>query len=192
MRAAFWPMGRREKRDPFNPGQQLIRKDGDDGAFDYVTELPEGIYDLILCSSAGSGATGFDGIWFFGSGGSGAAWEGKFKNPHKQQIKIHIGQGAGQEAYFELGGVRMITLTGGANGSFFSGASGGVVTVNSALDVRETRISESSIGNTGNGYTENPSTTAPCTIRPWGDCTADGTGHIQHNGGMLLKYVSLI
>lgn len=185
IKAAFWPMDGREELISFDP----VQKAGDEGVIDYVEDLPKGIFDLILCSSSGSGATAFNKVWYFGTGGSGAAWEGEFKNPKKQQIKIHIGKGAGQEAYFDLGGVRMITLTGGADGSVISTVAGGKVTVNSQLDIVETRVSGSKSSILGNGYTGNVSINSPCTVRPWGDCIADGTAHIQHNGGFSLKYI---
>lgn len=186
-------MGIRNAFNPFKSPNKInfetVQKAGDDGAYDYISELPKGVFDLILCSSAGNGGTAFLQVWYFGTGGSGAAWEGKFKNPKKQQIKIHIGKGAGQEAYFELGSVRMITLTGGANGSATSTVAGGEVTVNSKLEVIETRISGSKSSILGNGYVGNVSINSPCTIRPWGDCIAAGTGHTQHNGGFKLSYV---
>lgn len=183
IRTTFSPMGGIQ-----NIKFETIQHSGDNGALTYEDTLPKGTFDLILCSSSGSGATAFNSIWYFGSGGSGAVWEGKFKNPKKQQIKIYIGKGAGQEAYMELGGVRMITLTGGSNGSVFNSVSGGAVTINPELNIAETRISGSSKGKTANGYGGNCTTISPCTIRPWGDCTASGTGHTQHNGGFKLSY----
>lgn len=153
--------------DPFEPNEVIFYKTG---SATYETTLPEGVYDLIIAGGGGEGRSwNFGGIIFHNAGGSGAVWEGVFYNPKDQPCKFYAGK-TQEDSYLDLGGVRLITAGKGGN---YSGGStgwpgdGGIITVNSALQIVEER--KKSNGNTGaRGTTGTAPTPSVCSINNWG------------------------
>lgn len=171
--------------DPYDPGTVVFYETGQ---ATFETILGEGVYDLIIAGGGGIGRDwNFGGVIFHNAGGSGAAWEGRFYNPTDQQCTIYAG-GKQEDSYFELGGVRMITAGRGLNEG--EGRGGGTITVNSALDIVQQRLS--SDGNTGaRGATGTKNTASVCSINNWGQgAWNDDTANIIA-GGAKLQYIQL-
>lgn len=153
--------------DPFEPSTDVFYKTG---PATYSGTLPQGVYDLIIAGGGGEGNSwNVYGVVFHNAGGSGAVWEGVFYNPKDQPCKIYAGN-VKEDSYLELGGVRMITA--GKGGNFSGGTTGhpgdgGIITVNSALQIVEER--KKSNGKTGaRGTTGTAPTASVCSINNWG------------------------
>lgn len=177
--------------DPYEPGSLLFYQTG---AANFETDLEAGVYDLIIAGGGGQGYSwNYGGLIFHNGGGSGAAWEGSFYNPVKQHCRIYAG-GKSQDSFLELGGVRMITAQAGQphqGGSTGTGGPGGIITVNSALQIVQQR--KSSNGNQGarGEHNENP-TPSVCSINNWGQGSwthGDNPGWIA--GGARFEYLRL-
>lgn len=173
--------------DPYEPGTDVFYKTG---PATFETILGEGVYDLIIAGGGGEGRNwNFGGVIFHNAGGSGAAWEGSFYNPKEQSCKIYAGA-VEQDSYLELGGVRMITAGKGNKGA--DDRAGGIITVNSSLQIVEQR--KKSNGNTGaKGATGTAPTASVCSINNWGQ---GSWGYADDNpnwiaGGAKFQYLRL-
>lgn len=176
--------------DPFEPNTDVFYKTG---PATYQTTLPQGVYDLIIAGGGGQGNNwNFGGIVYHNAGGSGAAWEGIFYNPKDQQCKFYAGDKE-QDSYFDLGGVRLITAGKGGN---YSGGStgwpgdGGIITVNSTLQIVEER--KKSNGKTGaRGATGTANTASVCSLNNWGQGSWGDDPVNKIAGGVRLQYLRM-
>lgn len=183
IRSAFSPMSKRQ--DPFQPNQILLERTG---PYTYSNILPRGIYDLIIAGGGGEGRHwNYGGIIFHNAGGSGAAWEGQFYNPVKQQITLYAGN-VMEDSSFDSGGGRMITAGAGHKGA--DDRLGGTINVNNALQIIQQRKAQN--GNTGSrGATGTNPTASVCSIYNWGQ---GSWGYASDNpnwvaGGVRLQYL---
>lgn len=176
--------------DPFEPNTDVFYKTG---PATYQTTLPQGVYDLIIAGGGGQGNHwNFGGVIFHNAGGSSAVWEGSFYNPKVQACKFYAGD-VEEDSYFELGGVRLITAGKGGN---YSGGStgypgdGGVISVNSALQIVEQRKSQN--GTTGaRGATGSANTASVCSLNNWGQGSWGDDTVNKIAGGVRLKYLRM-
>lgn len=176
--------------DPYDPGTVVFYKTG---PATFETILGEGVYDLII---AGGGGNGYNwnvaGIIFHNAGGSGAAWEGSFYNPKEQSCKIYAG-GKQEDSYFELGGVRMITAAKGGDhygGSTGQPGDGGIITVNSALQIVEERKKSNGLRG-ARGATGTANTKSVCSLNNWGQGSWGSDIANTIAGGAKLQYIQL-
>lgn len=193
-RTSLHPLGGAPLKDPYPKGTILFKEGGGEKTqYVYEAILEKGVFCTEVVSSAGTCAAGIAGVWYFGSGGSGAVWRGFFHNPKKQKIKIVVNLGNAAETYLELGGVKMLTLTGGQGGSTGGGGIGGTLKVNPNFKLLKTEIAlKGTNGRTGNSAGGgNSYTISPSTFRPWGDCTNNGWAGKTENGGIYLQFKCL-
>ena len=191
IKAAFWPMGGKSNKEPFERDKVLYQIEDTER----TDVLPPGVYYLALNGPGGTGGSWYaaGGVWAFTSGGGGATWEGSFYLEEESTVQVIAAgpQPADSSEHFSkliIDGVEMIVCrSGGSTWWGHNNGDGGTFTVNPALQVVE--IVKATNGNNGNGGVQGlPTGAASTSSYGWGAGTKVPEGQKQ-TGGALLKYL---
>lgn len=157
-----------------------------------------GTYELKIAGAGGTGS-GTNGYWVthYGSGGSGAAWEGTFRISANEELTFSwtTGTGAGASVAVSINGTRQLNAGGGGNsattGTSHAGGAAGVITVDSAFSSRIVSTSLSSNGTVGESTstswgTTTTSVTAAVSTLGWG-AGANSANSGRTEGGLYIK-----
>lgn len=170
--------------EKIKPGEILVNTLG---SFIYSDILPRGSFDLFLAAGGGRYSSwAFNGYGWGANGGSGSVWEGVFFNPKKQPIEIVIG-GYQAATTFSLDGKVLITCNQGTNAATNSAGKGGIISVDSTLQI----INPRKIENGKDGSIGLWSGTAGESVSSKGWGAGGNSGNSTGSpGGALLTYLS--
>lgn len=173
------------KAEPYEPGTVLAFEDGEKS---YSATLPRGVFKICVAAAGGTGTYWVaGGMGYASSGGGGAVVELTFYNPISQKIEIYAPPGlgghnsqTGGDAYFKLGGKKVIISHGGKGAS-----SGGTYEIDREnLQIISVQVEKN--GNNGrSGFSGQVRVASVSPYRDWGWANEASSGP----GGYRLEYI---
>lgn len=152
--------------------------------------LPPGVYEIFITGGGGNGSGWAAGGYpWCNSGGSGATFEGEFRNTSKKTMKLYAG-GNVLDSYLDLNGVRMITAGKGTSSIANSTAgAGGVISLNSALKIVKTYKIVNGNPGLGTALAWDRAGGVTTSTYNWGEGSWVKTVNAVQAGGLKLVYL---